>query len=234
MFRNRGSLSRPKISSKGYSAPHYSNYLGRRYPIIVYDRTFFAMEVITGLMFAIIAFVAFFYSYKVNFIDRIADIKNMFLTFQLICVLVSIGLLILFSCISKSRDSLIRNIIFVTIISILALMIQGGIKIFLDNKYNEQEFANMYEQYEANSEDENKRVVGVFTGIKTVKEAYIQENVTAYLNFKVKTVTYIVIYILEILIMCYLIYRLKKHDNAKDKLEKDDEVLYDEEENVKL
>ena len=154
------------------------------------------MEVITGLMFAIIAFVAFFYSYKVNFIDRIADIKNMFLTFQLICVLVSIGLLILFSCISKSRDSLIRNIIFVTIISILALMIQGGIKIFL--------------------------------------EAYIQENVTAYLNFKVKTVTYIVIYILEILIMCYLIYRLKKHDNAKDKLEKDDEVLYDEEENVKL
>ena len=92
----------------------------------------------------------------------------------------------------------------------------------------------MYEQYEANSEDENKRVVGVFTGIKTVKEAYIQENVTAYLNFKVKTVTYIVIYILEILIMCYLIHRLKKHDNAKDKLEKDDEVLYDEEENVKL
>ena len=27
-------------------------------------------------------------------------------------------------------------------------MIQCGIKIFLDTKYNEKEFANMYEQYE--------------------------------------------------------------------------------------
>lgn len=113
-------------------------------------------------------------------------------------------------------------------------MIQCGIKIFLDTKYNEKEFANMYEQYEENSEAENKKVIGVFTGIKTVKEAYIQENVNAYLNFRVKTVTYIVIYILEILIMCYLIYRLKRHDYKRDKLEKDDEILYDEEENVKL
>lgn len=234
MFRNRGTFSKPKISKDGYSAPHYSDYWPKRRLIIVYDRKFFTLEVITGLIFVIIACVAFFYSYKMSFIDRIADIKSMFLIFQLVCVLVSIVLLILFSCISKNRESLIRNVIFVTIISILALMIQCGIKIFLDTKYNEKEFANMYEQYEENSEAENKKVIGVFTGIKTVKEAYIQENVNAYLNFRVKTVTYIVIYILEILIMCYLIYRLKRHDYKRDKLEKDDEILYDEEENVKL
>ena len=104
----------------------------------------------------------------------------------------------------------------------------------VSGKYNEQEFSNMYEQYEASSENENKRVVGLFTGIKTVKEAYIQDNTNAYLNFKVKTVTYIVIYILTILVMIYLAYRLKKNEDQKDRLEKDDEILYDEEENVKM
>lgn len=234
MFRNRGTFSKPNISNKGYSAPHYSYYWRRHYPIIVYDRKFVAIEIIMFLILAIIACIAFFYSYKMRFTDQIADLKSTFLTFQLICILASAGLLILFSFISKSKESLIRNIIFIVVISILALILQVGIKSYLDGKYNEQEFSNMYEQYEASSENENKRVVGLFTGIKTVKEAYIQDNTNAYLNFKVKTVTYIVIYILTILVMIYLAYRLKKNEDQKGRLEKDDEILYDEEENVKM
>lgn len=234
MFRNRGTFSKPNISNKGYSAPHYSNYWRRYYPIIVYDRKFVAIEMVMFLILAITACIALFYSYKMKFTDQIADLKSTFLTFQLICLLASVGLLILFSFMSKSKERLIRNILFIVVISILALLIQLGIKSYLDSKYNEQEFSNMYEQYEASSENDNKKIIGLFTGIKTVKEAYIQDNTNAYLNFKVKTVTYIVIYTLEILVMIYLVYRLKKNEDQKDKLEKDDEILYDNEENVKM
>ena len=68
----------------------------------------------------------FFEHYGFKVVDSIADYE--LLALQLVCVLVSIVLLILFSCISKNRESLIRNVIFVTIISILALMIQCGFK----------------------------------------------------------------------------------------------------------
>ena len=66
------------------------------------------------------------------------------------------------------------------------------------------------------------------------KEAYIEESVNAYTNFKVKTILYMVIYCITICIIFYLAHRLENMEDKKEELYKDDAVLFDEEENIKF
>lgn len=197
------------------------------------------LEIIITLLVLAIAFAAYLYSYNPNFNDQIADLKNNFLTFQLICIVASIALLILFTFISKSKESLIRNLKFVAILSIIAIIFQIGIKISLDSNYNKETFANMYDQYESQgTEKDNKQqvVVGIFSGVQvsSVKDTYIQNCLTAYTTFKIKTILYIGLYILIAFFIFYLIHRIKTIEDKKDRLEKDDNVVYDNEENVKI
>lgn len=248
MFRNRGSL--PNVGrggggkgghgkTGGFGAPHYHHYWNGRFVVIQYDKNFLMLELIITLLVLAIAFAAYLYSYNPNFNDQIADLKNNFLTFQLICIVASIALLILFTFISKSKESLIRNLKFVAILSIVAIICQVGIKISLDSNYNKETFANMYDQYESQgAEKDNKQqvVVGIFSGVQisSVKNTYIQNCLTAYTTFKIKTILYIGLYVLIVFFMFYLIHRIKTIEDKKDKLEKDDNVVYDDEENVKI
>lgn len=249
MFRNRGSLPNIGRSGKrtksgggdarGFNAPHYRYYWNGRFVVIQYDKNFLMIEIIITLLVLAIAFAAYLYSYKPNFNDQIADLKNNFLMFQLICIIASIALLIFFTFISKSKESLIRNLKFVAILSAVAIICQLGIKLSLDSNYNKETFANMYDQYESQgSEKDNKKqvVVGIFSGVQvsSVKDTYIQNCLTAYKTFKIKTILYIGLYILIVFLMFYLIHRLKMIEDKKERLEKDDNVVYDDEENVKM
>lgn len=73
-------------------------------------------------------------------------------------------------------------------------------------------------------------------GIKILnsKEDYIVSSMNALTNFRVKTIFYMIIHIGIVLVIIYLSFRLEFFEVKKKRLSKDDAILYDEEENIKM
>ncbi|MGN1270565.1 MAG: hypothetical protein ACI4UX_00995 [Clostridia bacterium] len=243
MFRNRGEM--PSINTGnnaenegGYSAPHYSNYWNGRFIIIQYDRTFVAIEVISVFLILLIVASAYLFTYKTWFEDPIATIKNNFLTAQLVSIITSLGLIGLVTWLTKSsKENLIRNLKIIAIACAIVIFIFLGIKINMDRKYNQNTFGEFYENYEKpkkNSKDSNKIEVSLAdVKILDPKEAYIEESTKAYTVFTIKTILYMVIHTVIVILTMYLSHRLTTIEEKKQKLAKDDLVLYDDEQNVK-
>lgn len=239
MFRNRGEI--PNISTNsenndGYNVPHYSHYWTGRFIIIQYDKTFVAIELISVMLILLIVLAVYLFSYPISFEDPLATMKNNFLTAQLIAVvgsLVGIGLVTFLT--KSSKEKLIRNLRIVGLLSMIILIVLWIAKLKVDTTYNKEEvFRNFYEQYEA--KDNGKKMDLKLSGMKLVneKEAYIKESQNAYTNFSVKVMMYLIVQLIMILILFYLSYRLSVREMKKEKLAKDDAILYDEEENIKF
>lgn len=243
MFRNRGELPNINVgnnnSNNGYSVPHYSHYWNGRFVVIQYDKTFVAIELISTLIILLIVFAVYLFAYQISFEDPIAKMKRTFLTAQLISIGISLVATMLVTFLTKSsKEKLIKNLRVVAIISILIIIVFLGIKLYVDNKYNEDTFGEFYEQYEQpNNNGENLKQVSLgLSGIKlsSLKEAYIEESVNAYTNFSVKAMLYMIIHILVVIVIFYLSYRLSAIERKKERLAKDDAILYDDEENIKF
>lgn len=244
MFRNRGEVPNINVGkgidlgeNEGYSAPNYSHYWNGRFIIIKYDKTFVAIELIAVLLMLIIASATYLFTYKVRFEDPIATVKSNFLTAQLISIITSMGLIAVVTFFTKSsKEKLIRNLKIISIICSVAIIVFLGIKISMDKKYNKNVFAEFYEKYEKvnNTKNASKIKVGI-TGVEILnsKESYIEDSTKAYNVFTVKTVLYMVLQVLIVILTIYLSYRLTNIEIKKERLAKDDEVLYDEEQNVK-
>lgn len=244
MFRNRGKL--PNINNGGnngnnggYNAPHYSHYWNGRFIVIRYDKTFIAIELIATFLILLVIFAVYLFAYPVTFEDQIAELKQTFLTGQLISIIISlvaVGIVTFFT--RSSKENLIKNLRVVAILSILMIIMFFGIKLYIDSQYNENTFGEFYEKYEndnSNSKKLNTVSIGL-SGIKisSFKNSYIEKNVESYTNFSIKTMLYMIIHIIVVIIIFYLSYRLAENKRKKEKLEQDDAILYDEEENVKF
>ena len=207
MFRNRGEL--PNINTNaggnirkgGYSAPHYTHYWRQRYIIVRYDKTFLAIELIATLIILLTIAAVYLFAYQVSFKDPIATIKSNFLTAQIISIgisLIATGLVTFFT--KSSKENLIKYLRIIATISTLIIIIFLGIKLYMDNKYNEDTFGNFYEQYEQAKDNKNSTKINIeLSGIKVLdpKGAYIDKSVNAYTNFSVKTILYMIIHILR-------------------------------------
>ena len=240
MFRNRGELPNIDIGNdngnSGYNAPHYSHYWRHRYIIIHYDKTFIAMELISAFLIILIAVAVYLFAYQITFYDPIAEMKETFLTFQLVSIIVTVVLAGLITILSKRKETIIKGLKLVGIISLLIMFIHLGLKIYLDNVYNEETFGEFYETYESGNDTNSKKVTVGLSGIKYLddKETYIENSVSAYTNFKIKTILYMSIELIMICVLFYLAHRLANMEEKKEELYKDDAVLFDEEENIKF
>ena len=244
MFRNRGEVPNINIGqednkSSGYSAPHYSNYWNGRFIIVNYDKSFVAISLITTFIILVTGFCAYLFAYKLPFEDPIANVKNNFLTAQLIFLLVPIILTILAVFLTKSnKENLIKYLRIIAILSLISILILWGVKFNLDNKYNnENVFASYYDEYEGkNNDEDSKRITIGLSGINvsSPKQAYITKNKDAYTNFTIKTIIYIFLQFLAVIFILYFSFRIEHIEEKKGKLKKEDEVLFDEKQNVKF
>ncbi len=246
MFRNRGSVPNIEIGkngkdndNNGYNVPHYSNYWNGNFIIIRYDKNLLIMEIIAFLIVLITVFGVYIFAYKTSFEDPLETIKKGFLNTQLVAIILSIistGVISFFT--KSSKENLIRNLRVIGIISIAIITMFLIVKLNLDKKYNQETFSKFYQQYEQNDDDDeikNQVSVGL-SGIKltTKKQAYIEESTRAYTNFSIKTMLYIIIHIALVILIFYISNRLSAIETKKQKLAKDDAILYDEEENIKF
>lgn len=231
MFRNRGSVPNIDIENPN---PNYPNFLGRRYIIIHYDKTFMLMEVMSFLLIAIIVIAALFWGYPITFEDPIATMKDDFITSQLIMIGISIISIAIVTIFSKEKENLVKALQLIAIITMLMIIVQVMIKSNIDNEYNEEIFGQFYEQINTDTNEDEKNFSIGMSGMSLIsaKESYIQKSMDAFNNFKMKTTLYIMLHIIVEFVVIYLLYRLKIFEAKREKHAKDDLILDDEEQNI--
>ena len=125
----------------------------------------------------------------------------------------------------------------IIIISIITILTFFGIKVNMDSIYTENKFAEIYEQEytESKTSDKNKIDIGL-TGvsIKSEKEYYIDKCIEAYNVFTIKMYSSFAINGFLIILLIYEIIKVLNIQEKKDRLSKDDAILFDEEENIKI
>lgn len=229
-------LSRENSNESGYNATHYSHYWNGRFRVIYYDRRFIAIELISICIVLITIIAVYIFTYKPLINDPIASEKNTFLTFQLICIGITIVSTGLVTFLSKTKETLIRSLRLIVVLSCLTIIMHLGIELYMNKTYNKETFEEFYETYEQSKKQNDSQIAIGLTGIKILgaKEFYIEESMKAYNNFKVKAIIYMVIHVMIALIIFYLASRLSSKESKKQKVYKNDTVLFDEEENIKF
>lgn len=138
---------------------------------------------------------------------------------------------------SKDKKALIKRLIALLLIAIITVLVFFGIKTHMDYTYTENKFEEIYiqENGKNNSNTKSKLDIGI-TGIKikTGKKYYIDECVKAYNIFILRMYGILTVNILLIILLIYQISKVSKIQEKRDRLSKDDAILFDEEENVKF
>ena len=208
----------------------------RFYYYIPLDNTYVIMQMIVTFIILIVGVVTFITSYKSTIIDPIESMKRTFINTHLIILGIFLGATFLIHFLSKNGAMLIKRLVIFAIISIMTMLIFFGIKLNFDSIYTKDKFEQFY--LEQNTEEDalkSKLALGL-TGlsIKTEKEYYLDECMKLYGIFKTKTYSIIAVHLLLNILLIYQISRVSKLQKKKDRVNEDDAILFDEEQNVKF
>ena len=120
-------------------------------------------------------------------------------------------------------------------VEIDSILIFLGIKASMDSTYTKNKFEQIYILENGENNSKTKIDIGI-TGvqIKTEKEYYIDECVKAYNIFYLRMYGIVAINILLIILLIYQIFKVAKIQESRDRISKDDAILFDEEENIKF
>lgn len=208
----------------------------RFYYYIPLDNTYVIMELIATFIILIVGAITFLMAYKSTIIDPIENIKKLFINAHLIVIAIFLAITLVVNLFSKKESELISRLILTAITSIVIMMLFAGTKFYLDKTYTKTEFEKIYTEQNANKIDSKKTKVGIGlagVNIKTEKEYYVDECVKLYNIFKTKSYGTLGLHLLLNLLLIYQIFKVEKIQNKKERLDKDDIILKDEEQNVK-
>lgn len=216
---------------------YYSGFFFRRYYYVPLDNTYVIFQMIVTFIILIVAGITFFATYKPNIIDPIEDIKKIIINTNLIITVVLLAFTILANFLSKDKRVLFRRIFIILSASIITLLVFIGIKINLDSTYNKSEFEKIYNQEykEQKTKEKSKLSIGI-TGmkLKDEKEFYIDECINAYNVFSVRFYGTVALNVLLIILLAFQLFKISKIQEKREQLDKDDAILFDEEENIKI
>jgi len=216
---------------------YYRGRFFRRYYYIPLDNTYVIFQMIAAIVIFTIAGIAFLTTYKPSVIDPIEDTKKIIMNTYTIMTLSLLVLTLLANYFSKDKNALIKRLVAILLISIITILAFFGIKANLDSTYTKSKFEQIYTQEygEQNSDTKSKCDIGLKgMKLKTEKEYYVDECVKAYNIFSIRIYGIVGLNILLIILLIYQISKVSKIQEKRDKLSKDDAILFDEEENVKL
>lgn len=216
---------------------YYRGRFFRRYYYIPLDNTYVIFQMIATFIILIVVGITFLVTYKSAIIDPIENMKNSIMWTHTIITLSLLVITLLANYFSKDKRALIKRLLIILAIAVIALIVFFVIKIELNSIYTNNKFEQIYEEeYKTLSSDKRTRVDIGLTGmkIKTEKEYFVDECIKLYNIFNIKTYGIIVLNILLTLLLIYQISKVATIQDKKDRLNKDDAILFDEEKNVKI
>ena len=217
-------------------------YYGRRiYYYVPLDNTYVLMQMIVTFLILIVGVITFISTYESTTIDPIENTKRLFINIYLIIIAILIVAMFIINFSSKNESILINRLILLFLISMIIMFVFCGIKLNLDSTYNVDRFEQFYlsqnvqNKSSKDSTEKSKISIGL-TGVslKSEKEYYIDECVKLYDIFKTKTYGILGLHLLLNVLLIYQISKVIKIKNKKERLNKDDAIVYDEEQNVRF
>lgn len=214
---------------RGYFRSHRVHYY------IPLDNSYFVIQMVLTFLIIIIGAITYIVTYKSSIIDPIEGIKNTFLNSYLITIAVLLIITFVLHYVCEDEDVLIP---WLTIVFIISLIVMAGFfkyKLDMDKTYTSAaEFGRIYMQ-ENSGNGKTMLTIGLSgASLKTQKEYYISECVALYRNFTIKVYSVLVMHALLNILLIYQITRVIKRDSKIDRLEKDDLIVYDDEQNIKM
>ena len=195
------------------------------------------MQMIVTFIILIVGVITFLVTYKSDIVDPIESTKKLFINAHLIVIAIFLIFTIIINLFSKKEADLIRRLVLLALISISTMILFWGVKLDLDLTYTKAKFEEIYtEANTTETTDERSKIdIGLAgVSIKTEQEYYIDECMKLYNIFKVKSYGTLGIHLLLNILLVYQILKIKKIQNKKKRLNKDDLILYDEEQNIKI
>lgn len=245
-FMGRGTM--PSVGNNNIGGAGNNNFNGhsyhrrpyfyrRFYYYIPLDNTYVIMQMIVTFIILIVGGITFLATYKSTIIDPIEDIKKLFINTHLIITVFFLAITFIINLSSKKESDLIKRLVLMATISIITMLVFLGIKLNLDTTYTESVFEQFYTEQNINGGTNEKSKIDIgITGmsIKTEKEYYIDECVKLYNIFKIKSYGSLGLHLLLNILLIYQVLKVQKIQNKKEKLDKDDLILFDEEQNIKF
>lgn len=177
--------------------------------------------VITAIIIVSILIAVFNYE-SIYIYDPLASIKSSFFDFKFFEIVIGIGLTILSFSKLKTRKAF--KVITVSLVFLLiSVLTSGGMLIHLNNNYNENTFIEMYDESYLKE-----------TVIENSQSLFIQECQKLNDNFQIKVITICVMEYMMIFVNFFLLFSEMKMKKKYDQAALENEILFDEEQNVKI
>ena len=204
--------------------------IGRYYYVPIDDGTFIFLDLLMFFMSLGLSIVGLYiiFSYKPIIIDPLENTKNLLLFLHLVLIMVISIVYYTFyiKVVKKNEFSLVKVLVILTIVSVVALLILVGIRLELDSSYLKIGFEQM-----KTGNLFKKNIEGV---ISNREEYYHSEYLMVYDIFKLKSSIMFGIQLLLNILLIFKTSKLTKKKRKQDKVKESDDVLFDEEENIKF
>ena len=230
--RGSGGMRRTTSSSGGgfgrsFRPFGFGIHVGPRVYMFKDYNQYLASQVISFVILGIIVFISIvicLLSYESKYIyDPIINEKNTISDLQFGGFIISIMLLI-FAVLKRKTSKHAFKMIIGTLVGLITIVLVTMLGILnFENKYNESTFSEMY------SESYIKVAV---TGDK--KSLFLQECNKLQTSFRRKLITFTILEYCIIFVDIYLLFTELKLQKRYAEIEKENEVLFDEEQNVKI
>lgn len=215
---------------------HYYGWHYRRIYYIPVDNTYVIIEMIVTFIILIVGVIAYLFMYKSSIIDPIENIKSIFMNIYSVVLLILLGIVVIANFFSKSKEALVKGLAIILVISIATMLIFLGIKLSYDSTYDKDKFEQFYLEQDIQEKANNSKFdIGIGgLSIKTEKEYYIDECMEMYNIFKIKGYAMLILHLLLNILLIYQIFKVVNIQEKKDRLDKDDLILFDEEQNIRF
>lgn len=192
-----------------------------------------AQKINVSLVFLLIliflVFLIFFN--KPNSIDVLEEIKNSYLYGMVIILGILLISIIIFNIIVKEKK-ILSNLLKITLLfNIIFLIIFLFIQANLNNTYNnEEKFGEIYDTKIENKSDEKyvdiwKSILSIELKTKTERQVFIDENMSQFTYFKIKSYLILILYVLTMIANTYIISKIDKKIKGQEILEGYDKIL---------
>ena len=232
---NIGNAEENNFNQNGHGYLRGPYFYRRFYYYIPLDNTYVIMQMIVTFIILILGGITFLATYKSTITDPIENVKKLFIDTHLIIIVIFLAITFIINLSSKKESDLKKRLVLIATISIITMLTFFGIKLKLDKTYTESVFEQFYIEQNINEGTKEKSKVNIgITGmsIKTEKEYYIDECMKLYNIFKIKSYGSLGLHLLLNILLIYQIFKVQQIQNKKEKLDKDDLILFSEEKNT--
>lgn len=197
--------------------------------------TYRAIRIVIALIIVIAMAITIIGPHKPTIVDPIESTKTLFINSYLVTLGVLLCIVFLSNSLAKNEKVLIKLFVVILLISITIMSLFFVKKINYDNTYTSIRFGQIYLQ-QKNEKRANVETNLSLNGKRNIMSSdyYISECMELYKIFSIKVYSIIVIHVFINLLLIYKLINLFKLKKQRDKMNKDDLILFDEEQNIKI